>query len=56
MESVGNGTEVKAYTTDGVLVGSATAVDKTATISTSLTPGTVAIVDLGKKAVKVVVR
>ncbi len=56
VEGVGNNTSVSVYTTDGVLVGSATAVDHTATISTSLTPGTVAIVDLAKKAVKVVVR
>ncbi len=56
VEGIGDGTEVKVYTTGGMLVGSATAVDQTATISTSLTPGTVAVVDLGKKAVKVVVR
>ena len=56
VEGVGNNTSVSVYTTDGMLAGSATAVDHTATISTSLTLGTVAIVDLGKKAVKVVVR
>lgn len=54
VEGVGNNTMVSVYTTDGMLVGSATAVDRTATIATTLTPGTIAIVKLGEKAVKVV--
>ena len=56
VEGISNNTSVTVYTTDGVLVGSATATNHTATISTSLTPGTVAIVNLGKKSVKIMVR
>ena len=54
VEGVGNNTMVSVYTTDGMLVGSATAVDRTATIATTLTPGTIAIVKIGEKAIKVV--
>ena len=56
VEGVGNGTTVSVYTTGGMLVGSATAVDRTATVSTSLPAGTVAVVKIGEKAVKIVVR
>ena len=56
VEGVGNGTTVSVYTTGGVLVGSATAVDRTATVSTSLPTGTVVVVKIGEKAVKIVVR
>ena len=54
VEGVGNNTMVSVYTTDGMLVGSATAVDRTATIATTLTPGTIAIMKIGEKTVKVV--
>ena len=56
VEGVGNGTPVSVYTTDGMSVGSAVAANRTATISTSLTPGTVAIVKVGAKSVKIVVK
>ena len=56
VEGVGNNTMVSAYTTDGMLVGSATAANRMATINTSLTPGTVAIVKMGGKSVKIIVR
>lgn len=48
--------EVKVYTADGAFVGAAKAIDHTATISTPLTPGTVAVVVMGKKAMSVVMR
>ena len=56
VEGVGNNTMVSVYTTDGMLVGSATAVNRTATINTSLRPGTVVIVKMGGTAVKIVVK
>ena len=56
VEGVGYGTTVSVYTTGGMLVGSATAVDRTATVGTSLPAGTVAVVKIGEKAVKIVVR
>lgn len=56
VEGIGNNAEVKVFTADGMLVGSAVAVDHTATVKTSLRPGTVAVVDLGRKAVKIVVK
>ena len=56
VEGVANGTTVSVYTTGGMLVGSATAVDRTATVSTSLPAGTVVVVKIGEKAVIIVVR
>ena len=56
VEGIGNETEVKVYTLDGTLAGSATATNRTATISTSLTSGTIAVVKIGEKAVKIVIK
>ena len=56
VEGVANGTTVSVYTTGGMLVDSATAVDRTATVSTTLPAGTVVVVKIGEKAVKIVVR
>ena len=51
-----DGTQVNFYTADGMLVGSAKVTDGSATLHTNLAPGTVVIVNMGKKAVKFVVR
>ena len=49
------GEVVAVYTTDGVLVGTATIDNDTATIATGLSKGAVVIVKIGEKSVKVVV-
>ena len=49
-----NGEAVAVYTADGVLVGTATIDNGTATIATGLSKGTIAIVKIGEKSVKVV--
>ena len=46
---------VTVYTTDGVLIGTASIENGSATISTGLTKGTIAIVRIGEKSVKIVV-
>ena len=51
-----DGTQVNVYTAEGMLVGTTKVVDGKATITTSLAPGTVAIVRMGKKSVKMVVK
>ena len=56
VEGLDNNTPVTVYTADGALVGTATAVNHTATIPTRLMPGSVAIVKMGGKKVKMVVR
>lgn len=56
VEGLENNSEVKVYSASGTLIGRATATNHTATIPTLLTSGNIAIVDSGKKAVKVVVR
>ena len=49
-----NGEAVAVYTADGVLVGTVTIDNGTATIATGLSKGTIAIVKIGEKSVKVV--
>ena len=49
------GETVAVYTTDGALVGSATITNGSATIQNGLSKGSVAIVKIGNKSVKVVV-
>ena len=56
VEGLDNNTPVTVYTAGGALVGTAIAVNHTATIPTRLMPGTVAIVKMGGKKVKMVVR
>ena len=56
VEGLDNNTLVTVYTAGGALVGTATAVNHTATIATRLMPGSVAIVKMGGKKVKMVVR
>ena len=56
VEGLANGTQVAVYTAEGMLVGSEKVADGKVVITTSLMPGTVAIVRMGNKAVKMVVR
>ena len=50
------GTPIAIYSIDGKEYGSATSEKERTTISTSLQPGTVAVVKIGEKAVKVLVK
>lgn len=50
------GADVSVYDTEGKRQGSAVAVNGAAAIGTSLKPGTIAIVKIGEKAVKVMIR
>lgn len=56
MEGLNNGTAVSVFDMNGRLQGSAVASGNTATISTTLTPGSIAIVKIGEKAVKVMMK
>ena len=56
VEGVDDRTNVSIYTTDGKQVGSAISQNNTATIATSIQPGSIAIVKVGEKSVKVVVK
>ena len=56
VEGVDERTNVSVYTTDGKQVGSAISQNNTATIATSIQPGSIAIVKVGEKSVKVVVK
>ena len=49
-------TEVTAYSTAGTLLATATATDGTATLATSLTMGSTAIVKIGEHSIKVVIK
>ena len=50
------GTEVSAYSTNGMLLDSAVSAQGTAILRTSLTSGSTAIIKIGQKAVKVIVK
>ena len=50
------GTEVSAYSTNGMLLDSAVSAQGTAILRTSLTSGSTAIIKIGQKAVKVMVK
>ena len=56
VEGVDDRTNVSVYTTDGKQVGSTISQNNTATIATSIQPGSIAIVKVGEKSVKVVVK
>jgi hypothetical protein len=56
VEGVDDRTNVSVYTTDGKQVGSAISQNNIATIATSIQPGSIAIVKVGDKAVKVVIK
>jgi hypothetical protein len=50
------GTEVAVYSTVGAQLATATATDDTATLSTSLTTGDIAMVKIGKHSIKVAIK
>ena len=56
VEGVDDRTNVSVYTTDGKQVGSAISQNNIATIATSIQPGSIAIVKVGDKALKVVMK
>lgn len=56
VEGADDRTNVTVYTTDGKQVGSAISQNNIATIATSIQPGSIAIVKVGDKAVKVVIK
>ena len=56
LQGVDDGTLVCVYTIDGVLAGSATSRNGGALLNTNLRPGTTAIVKVGEKRVKVVIK
>ena len=56
VEGVDERTNVSVYTTDGKQVGSAISQNNTATIATSIQPGSIAIIKVGERSVKVVVK
>ena len=56
VEGADDRTNVSVYTTDGKQVGSAISQNNIATIATSIQPGSIAIVKVGDKAVKVIMK
>ena len=56
IEGATDNTTITAYTLDGVQLGSAVSRNGVATINTNVSPGTVMIVKIGNKSVKVVMR
>ena len=56
VEGADDRTNVSVYTTDGKQVGSAISQNNVATIATSIQPGSIAIVKIGEKAIKVVMK
>ena len=56
IQGAAEGTPIAIYGIDGKMYGSATSEKERTTISTSLQPGTVAVVKIGEKAVKVLVK
>jgi hypothetical protein len=56
VEGIDDRTNVNIYTTDGKQVGSAISQNNVATIATSIQPGSIAIVKIGDKSVKVVMK
>ena len=56
VEGVDERTNVSVYTTDGKQVGSTISQNNVATFATSIQPGSIAIVKVGEKAIKVVMR
>ena len=56
VEGMDDRTNVSVYTTDGKQAGSAISQNNVATIATSIQPGSIAIVKVGEKSVKVVMK
>lgn len=55
-EGADDGTQVSIYNTAGQMAGSAVSSNGHATVFTNLEPGTIAIVKIGSKSVKVVMK
>lgn len=56
VQGADEGTPVSVYTADGALLGSAVSSNGTANVTTTLRPGSIAIVKVGKKTIKTFVR
>ena len=56
VNGVNSGTEVRVYSVNGIMAGSAAATDNSAQINTNLLPGSIAIVKIGEKSVKIVMK
>ena len=56
VQGANEGTEIMVYSVNGMKQGSAIATNGFATINTSLQPGSTAIVKIGEKAVKVLIK
>lgn len=56
VEGADDRTNVSIYSTDGKHLGSAISMNNKATIATSIQPGSIAIVKLGEKAIKVIMK
>ena len=56
VQGVDDGTQVNVYSTNGTQAGSAISQSGAATINTNLQPGSIAIVKIGQKSVKVVIK
>ena len=56
VEGVDDRTNVSIYTTDGKQVGSTVSQNNMATIATSIQPGSIAIVKIGERSVKVIIK
>jgi hypothetical protein len=56
VEGVDDQTDVRVYTTDGKLAGTAVSHNNAATVATSILSGSIAIVKVGDKSVKVMMR
>ena len=56
VQGANEGTEISVFSVNGMKLGSAIATQGLATISTSLQPGSTAIVKIGEKAIKVLIK
>ena len=56
VQGIDEGTQVNVYSTNGTQAGSAISQSGAATINTNLQPGSIAIVKIGQKSVKVVIK
>ncbi len=56
VEGVDDKTNVSIYSTDGKQLGSAISKNNVATIATSIQSGSIAIVKVGEKAIKVIMK
>lgn len=56
VQGVDDGTQVNVYSINGTEVGSAVSQSGAASVNTNLHPGSIAIVKIGQKSVKIVVK